>query len=60
MIMECGVADLVSGVTMFGQLVGREVALLVGGAGQYLLCCLQGGVPELVEKCHRASSLPGR
>ena len=63
MIMESGVDDLVSVITMLGQLVGGVVALLVGGADQYLLGGLPGGVAavaELVEKCHRAGNLPGR
>jgi hypothetical protein len=48
---------------VFGQLIRGEVALLVGGAGQYLLRSLPGGVAplaELVEKCHWAGSLPVR
>jgi hypothetical protein len=45
---------------VLGQFVGGEVPLLVGGAGQDLLCGLAGGVAslaELVEKCHCWGSL---
>jgi len=48
---------------VLGQLIRGEVTLLIGGAGQYLLRRLPSGVAalaELVEKCHRAGSLPGQ
>jgi len=53
MIMESGVDDLVSVITMLGQLVGGVVALLVGGADQYLLDGLPGGVAALAELSRR-------
>ena len=40
---------------MLSQLVGGEVTLLIGGAGENLLRGLPGGVTalaKLVEKCH--------
>ena len=43
-------------MAVFGQFVGGEVALLVGGAGEDLLCRLPGGVAPLAElikkRCH--------
>jgi hypothetical protein len=50
-------------LAVFGQLFRGKVALLVGGAGQYLLRGLPGGVTalaELVERNHCLGSLPGR
>ena len=44
-------------LAVFGQLVGGEVALLVGGAGEDLLRGLAGGVAPLAELIKKWSLL---
>ena len=43
-------------LAVFGQLVGGEVTLPGGGAGQYLLCGLPGGVAALAELVKKSQS----